>query len=197
MSWFSSTTAGVVLSLSALLLGVGAAGAGIGQAFSGWAKKLEYDPNREHDTHKAWAKLTTREILKKADPELKTYFLKEQEYALIVREFQSLKDATIANNDYTAMILVMNRLRASPFFDEVYRPEYDTLWLMLTQKGKKDGIKCAQLYKIYPEFKNDFYKIYEPCENDSTWSKLVLGGGGEGNVSILHAIEALERKLRN
>jgi len=50
-----------------------------------------------------WNKLSTRAILKVADPDLKSYYLKQQEYALIVRDFQALKNT----KDSIAMQLVL------------------------------------------------------------------------------------------
>ena len=165
------------LGLLSLSVGVGAIGYGLASMLEAW-------PKRNAIAAKGWDKLSTRAILKSMDPDLKTYFLKEQEYLSIVHEFEMLKESTIKTGNYTAMSLVMHRLRQSPFFNEDYRPEYAALWLILTQSDSKDGMGCSQLFEAYPDFRSKFRTAYTGCRS------------AEKRVSVREAIEALERKLR-
>lgn len=126
---------------------------------------VEMDPTRDALAVRAWDELSTRAILKKADPDLKTYFLKQQEFLHAVRDFQDLKEIPRT----PPMLDVLVRLRASPFFSDTLRPEYDVLWVLLTQR--QDSIGCARFAQLYPKAK---------CE---------------GEMTVREAVEALERKL--
>lgn len=98
-------------------------------------KRLEFQ--KDAIEIEAWDKLSTRAILKSADKDLKSYFLKEQEYTLIVRDFQAIKEETRPGNT-TGMTQVLNRLRFSPFFDNKYRSEYEALWIILSARPTMD-----------------------------------------------------------
>ena len=81
------------------LFGAGLICAGLGFGLS--AASYAYEQGKYIDAKwraihaQEWSKLITKNVLKQADPDLKTYLLKEQEYALIVRDFQSLVDSTL------------------------------------------------------------------------------------------------------
>ena len=144
----------------------------------------------------AWDHLSTRAILKAADPDLKAYFLKEREYALIVRDFQAITPETTVKNTI-AMVQILNRLRGSPFFDDKYRPEYEALWVTLTSEPVKSELKdspkelsvpCEELFKLFPEYAGQFKVAYKSCGD---LNKVL------GDVGLQDAIRALEVKLRN
>lgn len=190
-------------------------GLGVGLGGLGWFARESVNAyvHRESSAAKSWDTLSNRAILKKADADLKTYFLKEQEYELIVREFQTVKDEVIDKKNYVAMVQILNRLRGSPFFDEKYRPEYDALWVMLTHRGVRsniatnshgqpnntaainnqstevpDGsITCEQLKQYVPDH---FEKLKNTFESS-------CGSDMKNKVTLEDAVEALERKLRN
>lgn len=154
-------------------------------------RKLELQKNAVEA--EAWDKLSTRAILKRADKDLKTYFLKEQEYALIVRDYQAIKQETSSKNT-VGMTQVLNRLRGSPFFDNNYRPEYDALWAILTNPDKpandqvkESSITCSRLFSVFPGFEKEFKNTFANCKD----------GEKKGVVDLPTAMSALEVKLRN
>ena len=134
---------------------------------------------------KAWDELPTRAILKVADKDLKTYFLKEQEYALIVRDFQAYRNQVESNT--TAVKQVLNRLRSSPFFDDAYRPEYDALWALVTT-NKPEKITCQKLCQLFPE--EAFEKAFQVAFDCAGTTK-------DKVINLEDAFAALEMKLRS
>lgn len=143
----------------------------------------------------AWDKLSTRAILKHADKDLKTYFMKEHEYGMIVRDFQAVKSELVKDFKETTpesaslthivgLQQVLNRLRGSPFFKDEYHPEYDALWVMLT--GRQIKTSCGELIEEFPKFKTHLKATFKTCEDDEN-----------GEITIIDAVTALERKLSN
>lgn len=131
----------------------------------------------------AWDKLSTRAILKSADTDLKTYFLKEQEHAMIVRDFyaakEELKESSMENT--VALQQVLYRLHGSPFFNKDYMPEYNALWAMLSTK--KNEVKCKDLIKAYPD--QNFEDVFDQCRFR------------DASVKIKDAADRLGWKLQN
>ena len=105
---------------------------------------------------------------------MKTYFLKEQEYAIIESPF----------THSAGLQQVLNRLRGSPFFDNTHRPEYDALSVMVSMKKKElkcEELKCEELIKTFPM--QDFKSAFSQCWDDKQF------------VEIEEAADGLERKL--
>lgn len=124
----------------------------------------------------AWDKLSTKAILKHADKDLKTYFMKKQEYTMIARDFQAVKGEFVkdfkATTPEPALLThivglqqVLNRLRGSPFFEDEYRPEYDALWVMLT--GRQAKTSCGELIGEFPKFKTYFEATFKKCKDNA------------------------------
>lgn len=85
--------------------------------------------------------LSTKWLLKLGH-DLDAYFKKEEEYRKIkerlcqcARNPEQHKNAEIQN--------LLNDLRASPFFDNKYRLEYDNLWQIV--KGQESSLACEEV----------------------------------------------------
>ena len=104
------------------------------------------DVEKEAHAARAWDKLSTRAILKKADPGLERYFEKQEEYREAKSDLRAVGDRGGINTlvDCVAMVKLVNGIRLSPFFDT--QEERDSL-LRMVERVKRQGVgfPCAEL----------------------------------------------------
>lgn len=103
------------------------------------------DVEKEAHAARAWDKLSTRAILKKADPGLERYFEKQEEYHQAKSQLRRVGDRGINTwADCVAMVELVSRMRRSPFVDT--QEERDSLLRMVERvKRAGDGFPCAAL----------------------------------------------------
>lgn len=151
---------------------------GLGIGILGWSHTSSSLNEELHAAKaaQAWGELPTRTILRSAEPDLKSYFLKEQEYLHTIRDIDTLQEPS-------ALPSALHRLRTSPFFNEAYRLEYNVPWEAVGVR-EGDGVRCDRLRELYPQSAGRIPQTYLSCKREG------------GTVSTAEALEALRRGLR-
>jgi hypothetical protein len=146
---------------------------GIGLGLGSYALCVLADPGRDAKIVRAFDKLTTRQIVKQdvttyMDKEMDYIRLKEMDYIRLKRLFIMHKmeiyrnDSQYVKEGMIGMIDILIKLNCSPFFNDLYRPEYNILWSMINQNKSEE--RCDKYIKQFPQIAKDL------CKNKKTMS---------------------------